>query len=473
MPRARKPAPPIHTFRVKLLGGPADIRDDIWRDIEIAANQTLGDLGHLLPYAFDFDEDHMWSFFLSGRPWDSATEYAWHGPLDNEGGRDPDRLHIRDAPLRGKRGGKGWLFIFDYGDEWHFDVAFQGASDDVDLKADYPRVVGSHGDAPPQYPRWDDEEGDEDDEDDEELSEEDEAAIAELGELIQQNPALVEAAATKLERILKDKQFESPEELAAYIDSGEWVEETGEPDTPLGRAQELVYEAWVAPTKRERVRLAKQAIKISPDCADAYSLLASETASTSEEEIALLQQAVAAGERALGLQGLEEYRGDFWGVLETRPYMRARADLADALWEAGRQEEAISHWEDLLRLNPDDNQGIRYLLLTTWLTLGDHERVKGLLKQYPDDGAATWLYGQALNAFAQEGDTKKSRRLRAEAIAANSFVPAYLTGKKRLPKALPELMGIGDMAEAQWCAAEQMAAWQQTPGALEWLAGVM
>jgi hypothetical protein len=73
MPRTRTLTPPIHTFRVTLLGGLVDAGPDVWRDIEIAANQTLEDLGHLILHAFDFDEDHMWSFFLSGKPWAYLT----------------------------------------------------------------------------------------------------------------------------------------------------------------------------------------------------------------------------------------------------------------------------------------------------------------------------------------------------------------------------------------------------------------
>ncbi|HXY17585.1 MAG TPA: tetratricopeptide repeat protein [Gaiellaceae bacterium] len=69
---------------------------------------------------------------------------------------------------------------------------------------------------------------------------------------------------------------------------------------------------------------------------------------------------VAAGERALGPRIFAEGAGYFWGLVETRPYMRARAALAALLWKLGRREEALEHARELLRLNPNDNQGIRY-----------------------------------------------------------------------------------------------------------------
>src|SRR6266508_4137939 len=123
-------------------------------------------------------------------------------------------------------------------------------------------------------------------------------------------------------------------------------------DEALFQAQDLMYEAFEAQGGR-RVALAREALEISPDCADAYLLLAEETASSVEEARELLEQGVAAGERALGPEPFDEDVGHFWGILETRPYMRARAALAETLWALDRREEAVEHQRELLRLNPE------------------------------------------------------------------------------------------------------------------------
>jgi hypothetical protein len=53
--------------------------------------------------------------------------------------------------------------------------------------------------------------------------------------------------------------------------------------------------------------------------------------------------------------------------------MRARHGLALSLLELGEEAAAVGHLHAMLKLNPGDNQGIRYLLLgsllkrTTWL----------------------------------------------------------------------------------------------------------
>ena len=87
--------------------------------------------------------------------------------------------------------------------------------------------------------------------------------------------------------------------------------------TPLERAQELMYDAWDARGRKRRM-LAKQALKTSPDCADAYVLLAEET-SDPMKACELYRKGVEAGERALGTAPFKDDVGHFWGIQKTRP----------------------------------------------------------------------------------------------------------------------------------------------------------
>ena len=61
--------------------------------------------------------------------------------------------------------GQSFLYLFDYGDEWHFNVRVHAVDENASPTIQYPRVVQIVGEAPPQYPDWDDE----DEEDEEEL----------------------------------------------------------------------------------------------------------------------------------------------------------------------------------------------------------------------------------------------------------------------------------------------------------------
>jgi len=103
-----RPEAPIYTFRVRILRGfyaPEHARD-LWREIEIAANQTLGALGEAIPLAFGFDDPHLWAFFLSGKPWDRATEYALDSTPDIFDGSRPRaarRARLHKVPLPARR----------------------------------------------------------------------------------------------------------------------------------------------------------------------------------------------------------------------------------------------------------------------------------------------------------------------------------------------------------------------------------
>jgi Plasmid pRiA4b ORF-3-like protein len=169
MPRARRQVePPIYTFRVRILGGflAPEAARSVWREIEVAADQTLADLGEAIPLAFGFDDPHLWSFFLNGRAWDPTSEYALDSQPDPLGGpraRAARRAPIRDVPFPGASGKKEFLFVFDHGDEWHFGGKLVRLGPRVEPEARYPRVVAQQGKAPPQYPNPDEE--DEEDED--------------------------------------------------------------------------------------------------------------------------------------------------------------------------------------------------------------------------------------------------------------------------------------------------------------------
>jgi tetratricopeptide (TPR) repeat protein len=236
----------------------------------------------------------------------------------------------------------------------------------------------------------------------------------------------------------------------------------------LDKAQDLIYSAWEATTEKQHRALAGKALQISPLCADAYVLLAQHEAFGSEKSIELLRQGVEAGKKALGGE-FEEFVGEFWGFLETRPYMRAREALAFGLWAQGSREEAIDHLKTMLVLNPNDNQGVRYVLVR-WLTETDRDdEVGALLASYPEDDMAMWTYPTALAAFRREGDSEGSRKLLETALESNKHVPVYLLGDKPMPKTQPFAYSPGEKDEAIIYAIDFGDGWHHTPGALEWL----
>ena len=239
-------------------------------------------------------------------------------------------------------------------------------------------------------------------------------------------------------------------------------------DDATAKAQDVMYDAWERTTSRSRIALAHKALGISPLCADAYVLLA-EQARSIEEARDLYAKGVEAGELALGAQGFKEYAGHFWGFLETRPYMRVRAGLASTLVQLGDVEGALAHYRDMLKLNPNDNQGIRYVVAGCLLKQDNYSALKELLAAH-EDGSAFWLYTRALVAFREsEGGDEQAAALVKDAWAANQHVPDILAGTKPAVSSNEGYITMGGPDEATYYVTECGAAWHRTPGAVAWL----
>jgi tetratricopeptide (TPR) repeat protein len=270
-----------------------------------------------------------------------------------------------------------------------------------------------------------------------------------------------------MERFIQSREFQTPEEmdeaLHEHFGNRPLDEIKSTSATPAERAQDLAYQAYEW-TGRKRVLLAREALELWPDCAEAYILLA-EHAPTPERALPLYEQAVEAGRRAIG-QDFDAFGGSLWAHLEARPYMRARLELAQMLERLGRADEAIAHFQELLRLNANDNQGVRDLLVPRLLERGRHAEAAAVLDEYREDPGATHAYCRALVAFQSEGDGEAARAALWPALARNRFVPEFLADP---PEDDVESYQFGSEEEAIVAVREMGEAWRRTPGALEWL----
>lgn len=82
---------------------------------------------------------------------------------DGESAGDVRTTTLADLQL-GK--GQNFLYLFDYGDEWRFNVRVHAINEDADPDAQYPVLVESVGEAPEQYPDWEEDDEWEDEEED-------------------------------------------------------------------------------------------------------------------------------------------------------------------------------------------------------------------------------------------------------------------------------------------------------------------
>ncbi len=137
------------TFRVSL-------KPKVYRDIEIEGSKSLSDLAEAITGAFDFDFDHAFGFYskLTGPYQESPERYELFADLEDA---ESDAQSVQRTKLAEAFAavGKKMLFLFDYGDEWRFEVHLT-ARGEKKPKTRYPRLVSTMGDAPSQYPDEDD-----------------------------------------------------------------------------------------------------------------------------------------------------------------------------------------------------------------------------------------------------------------------------------------------------------------------------
>lgn len=249
----------------------------------------------------------------------------------------------------------------------------------------------------------------------------------------------------ELQNLIKDQNIEDAEDLQGFLEGIMEHSPFGLIDSDEDEAQDLLYEAFES-RGAKRYRLAEQSIDIYP-LADAYTILA-EKEKTLEKQLAMYQKALELGIEELGgEQALKENKGHFWGLIETRPYMRAKSLIAQTLVESGDVNAAIGHYEDLLDLNENDNQGVRYFLFPLYVALGKVNEAKQLLEEY-DEGTSTHLYNELLLELMEKGNTAKADKLMKNAQKANPHIMKFLTGKKKVPKKQPDHYSPGAETEA-------------------------
>jgi hypothetical protein len=134
-------------------------RAGCYRHIQISEKATLYELHRKILASVDFDDDHMHAFFMNNRAWDPNAEYTCPGDdLDGALGFS-DKIKLSKFQLY--KGDK-FLYIFDFGDEWRFQIKVLRVVDEATRS---PVVLKSVGNIS-QYGFYDDDDDDEDEDED-------------------------------------------------------------------------------------------------------------------------------------------------------------------------------------------------------------------------------------------------------------------------------------------------------------------
>jgi hypothetical protein len=137
-----------HIVRVSLMG---DAK--VYRDIEIASSGSLHDLAQAILASFDFDLDHAFGFYSGktrGTLLRAQPKYELFADMDDA---ETDALSVEQTTVATAfpKPRHRMTFLFDYGDEWLFQVTLTGAGQKAP-RTSYPKVLATQGASPEQYP---------------------------------------------------------------------------------------------------------------------------------------------------------------------------------------------------------------------------------------------------------------------------------------------------------------------------------
>ncbi|RJG27313.1 tetratricopeptide repeat protein [Massilia cavernae] len=184
------------------------------------------------------------------------------------------------------------------------------------------------------------------------------------------------------------------------------------------------YESGQIGDKRYLVAL-ERLLAEAPDFVDAYAHIATHWHQQGKPKKALDTALVglSISNRLIpeGFTGRVE-----WGHLDNRPYLRAMHVALLSYMRLRRHKDAVTLIELMLARNPNDNQGVRFLLGSELLRAGDHDRARAVLEEEAD-GYPPYFYELALCHILRDDWVAAATALR-RGFAANPYIAEILAG---------------------------------------------
>ena len=242
------------------------------------------------------------------------------------------------------------------------------------------------------------------------------------------------------EDVINDLIRQFMREKNAQLSLGEEYDEPETADDYLELAEEET-------SKKKQIEYLNKALELEPDNLDAGRMMAELTAKNPYALMEELSRLLEKGNRQMMKEGYfaDEYKGDFWGVIETRPYMRLRHLYMQTLTECGMLRRAARECEELLELCENDNLGVRYDLMHLYAMLEEEEPARAVLEKFPEEETQTLLPLSILHFKLGQTDEALEELKRLSRINKDTkkFLNAMRSDSGKLEKYLWEMSSYG------------------------------
>ncbi len=190
-------------------------------------------------------------------------------------------------------------------------------------------------------------------------------------------------------------------------------------------AYDYMGQAYAADSPEEAIKFAKKALKADKNFLDAQVLIAELSAETPDDLTKAYRRLLKKEETKLRQEGyFDDGIGRFWGLVETRPYMRLRYAYFSHLIQTGKLRLAASQGEDMLRLCENDNLGVRFTLMYLYALLEEESPAVRLFKRYDGNQSTPMLLAMIILYYKLDDSVsarKYLRRLRSVNTEADEF----------------------------------------------------
>ncbi|MFH1538942.1 MAG: tetratricopeptide repeat protein [bacterium] len=164
---------------------------------------------------------------------------------------------------------------------------------------------------------------------------------------------------------------------------------------------------------------------------------------------------------------------DWWNDPKTQTFLKAKEALGIVYWDEGKFDAAIREFRDVLRKDPDDNQGVRARIPSLLMLKGD---IKAALKEFSACEKAAnngledphLLYNSALAHFAA-GDSASATGALRRAVFSNIYIPSLTLMCASPPTDiyLPHNFATPEYALSYFSGYNHL--WQKQPGSISFL----
>jgi tetratricopeptide (TPR) repeat protein len=159
-----------------------------------------------------------------------------------------------------------------------------------------------------------------------------------------------------------------------------------------------------------------------------------------------------------------------WVFIDNRPFLRAYHALGLEYRMRDAHTLALKVWKRMLKMNSDDNQGIRALAMDAYLHLGKNREALSLAESFAGDGMPEILYGRVLALFRLEQLAEAEEALALAARVLPRVAQELAKKRHRKPRDLREdAAAIGSPEQAYLYWQDSGPLWKATPGALDFV----